>query len=90
MTMQYRTKAVLTLTAVAGLMVALSGSLQADAVIYEPFDYDPGNLRDNNGGTGFAGAWTSTRNNPQVDAGSKTWGAWMFQETTRAAMPGAE
>ena len=45
------------------------------AVIYEPFDYDAGNIAGNDGGTGFGAAWSNTRNSPQVDYPGKTWGA---------------
>lgn len=45
------------------------------ALLYEPFDYDAGNISGNEGGTGFSGAWASTRNDPTVAAPGKTWGS---------------
>jgi hypothetical protein len=64
----------LAIAVAAGVVAAVGGSLQAGAVIYEGFDYAVGSLKNNNGGTGFAGAWAATRNDPKVAAGSKTWG----------------
>ncbi len=49
------------------------GSAYADAVIYEGFSYG-GNISGNDGGIGFAGSWTSTRNNPQAVVPALTWG----------------
>ncbi|MGB1129533.1 MAG: sialate O-acetylesterase, partial [Haloferula sp.] len=45
------------------------------AVLYEPFDYDSGNIADQDGGTGFNGAWSNTRNSPQASYPGKTWGS---------------
>ncbi len=43
-------------------------------VLHEPFDYVAGNISGGNGGIGFGGAWSNTRNNPMIDAGSRSWG----------------
>ncbi len=45
------------------------------AILYEPFNYDAGNIAGNDGGTGFGGAWSNTRNSPVVDYPGKIWGA---------------
>lgn len=48
-----------------------TASARGQALVYEPFDYDLGGgssvaVDSLNGGTGFAGAWSSTRNDPVV------------------------
>lgn len=63
-------RAVLVL-AIAVTMVASSASA---AVIYEPFNYDLGGIGGENGGTGFTGPWVNSKNNPNIDPGSKDWG----------------
>lgn len=62
MSSRHRTKSVLTLAAVLGVVVALSGSLQAVEVVYEPFDYPAGDLNGLNGGAGFSGGWARSSN----------------------------
>lgn len=49
-----------------GVMSALAGASYAAPVIEESFVYDTGALNGSNGGTGFSGAWSATRNNPPV------------------------
>lgn len=57
------------------LLSLAAGSLGAAPAIYEPFDYETGlNVSGLDGGTGFTGAWQSTRNNPTVAAPDRTWG----------------
>ena len=58
----------------AALGLASQTSLRAATLIEETFAYDPGNVAGNNGGTGFAGAWVSSRGNPQIEATDKGWG----------------
>lgn len=65
-------KSLLTL-GVLGVSVALGQSANA-AVVYEGFNYDTGAVNGQNGGVGFAGAWTNTRNGPPVDSPGLTAG----------------
>jgi len=60
---------------VLSVVFACSGSLHAEAIIYEGFDYDTGGIDGENGGTGFSGAWDATRNNPAVTSPNFTWGS---------------
>ncbi len=45
-----------------------------DPLIYEPFDYDTGNINGKNGGTGWGGAWVTRRGAPPVTALNNFWG----------------
>ncbi len=69
---------VLALSTVLGIAVALSGSVQAAPVVYEPFDYaTPGNLVPQSGGVGFSGPWETFGGgrNPLILSGNLDWGS---------------
>jgi hypothetical protein len=69
-----RTK-LLTLLALLGVIAAFSGSLQADAVIYEPFDYEVGGLAgqgDDANSVGLTGTWSPGFD---VSTGSLSYGS---------------
>jgi fibronectin-binding autotransporter adhesin len=77
---QFRTKAVLALAALLFVVGAINGSLQADTLVYEPFDYPvPPDLNYGtqfNGtpvgaGTGLTGTWTATTGTYHPFAGYK-------------------
>jgi len=73
-----RCSTVVALAAVLGVAVALSGSVQAEPVVYEPFDYvTPGNLVPQTGGVGFSGPWATFGGgrNPVILPGDLTWGS---------------
>ncbi len=58
-------------------LLALGGTLNAAAVIYEPFDYTAGEfINGQNGGIGFADAWLTrgVYGNPKVGTDSRNWG----------------
>ncbi|OQB82395.1 MAG: PEP-CTERM motif protein [Planctomycetes bacterium ADurb.Bin126] len=53
-------RATMAAAALVSIVLALSGSLQAAAVIYEPFDDSESNLNGNAPGTGLAGTWSGS------------------------------
>ena len=61
------------LSAIGGFAIA-SHAVLAAPLVEETFDYDTGGIGGENGGTGFAGAWTNTKNNPNVTDPGLTWG----------------
>ena len=68
----YRIKQLL---AVAVVATVSSASVQAQTLLYEPFDYTDGAaINTQNGGIGFAGEWDNTRNNPTVSTPDLEWG----------------
>ena len=44
---------------VGALLLTFGGKVNADLLAYEGFDYDPGSLSGQNGGTGWGGAWSA-------------------------------
>lgn len=58
------------------LLLLFATSAQAEAIIYEGFDYT-GNLKTQNGGIGFTGPWATVRGdrNPTIQTGSLNWGS---------------
>lgn len=82
MTPRYPAKSVLTIAVVLGVVLAFSGTLQADPAIYEPFNYEAGAISGENGGIGFTGVWASTRNNPAAAEPGLIWGSLPVEGNT--------
>jgi endonuclease/exonuclease/phosphatase family metal-dependent hydrolase len=67
-----------------------SGSAGGTLIAYDGFNYTvPGNLNGNNGGSGFANAWTAINTNPALASGSMTHtvGAQMLGTTGNKLQP---
>jgi len=67
-----RFRVVLAVSAVLGVVIAISGSSQAEPVIYEPFDDSDSTLNGNSTGTGLTGTWA---NSYDVEASDMSWGS---------------
>jgi len=66
MTTRYRIRTALSIATVAmAAVVFTTTSATAALVIEEPFNYTAGNIDTRNGGTGFDGAWVSTKSHGQ-------------------------
>jgi len=65
---------VLVLSVVLGVVVALSGSLQAQPLIYEPFSQTAGGLNGQAGGTGLSGNWSDNQTVNVVNPPTLTYG----------------
>ncbi|MFN3166081.1 MAG: PEP-CTERM sorting domain-containing protein [Phycisphaeraceae bacterium] len=57
-----------------GLGLFIGAAVQGQTLVYEPFDYLEGPVNGQDGGIGFAGAWSNTRNNPTVATPDLDWG----------------
>jgi len=74
---QTKTKAVLSLAVMLGVFAAFSGSLQADLLVYEPFNYTANVAVDGLSvtGTGLTGTWTANYSGTEakIKGGSMTY-----------------